>query len=388
MQNINRILFIQFANSMYLRHDECDRYWDIFYKRWEDIGYYMGEYVFEIPKWIAEISYFLSEHEKEILYCKHDVGEAISKISQGGYSYVLMSLMNANQYFIYDVIKSCPNQKFLVGGYNDVFMKRMETELPNVKICDTTKDTARELGVDYSFGTDYSLFNGESVIPRLTLSYGCLNKCKFCIVPHGKVTPISNEVIIQQMRSFSDLDYRLVYIDDKTFGQSPNYTFLKDLSNYSGKDNFNGFIVQTTTGLVARKAKEFRDINVRVAEIGLESYNDKILKVYRKPSNEKFIRESVDAAYENGLLLIANIIIGLPGETEQTYRRTYDYVMPLLESGRLIGINPAIYTDYDNEQNLGEIDFLKDSQYELNKVWWNKFNASAAEILDKNIKKV
>jgi hypothetical protein len=373
---------------MYLRHDECDRYWDVFYKRWEDIGYYMGEYVFEIPKWIAEISYFLPEHEKEILYCKHDIGEAISKINQGGYSYVLMSLMNANQDFIYEVIKSCPSQKFLVGGYNDAFMRRMETELPNVRICDTTKDTARELGVDYSFGTDYSLFKGESVIPRLTLSYGCLNKCKFCIVPHGKVTPISNEVIIQQMRSFSHLDYRLVYIDDKTFGQSPNYTFLKDLSNYSDKDDFNGFIVQTTTGLVARKAKEFRDINVRVAEIGLESYNDKILKMYRKPSSERFIRESVDAAHENGLLLIANIIIGLPGETEQTYRRTYDYVMPLLESGRLIGINPAIYTDYDNEQNLGEIDFLKDSQYELNKVWWNKFNASAAEILDKNIKKV
>ena len=185
------------------------------------------------------------------------------------------------------------------------------------------------------------------------------------------------------MQSFSDLDYRLVYIDDKTFGQSPNYNMLKDLSAYSNKKDFNGFIVQTTTGLVAKKAKEFREINVRVAEIGLESFNDEILRKYRKPSSEKFIRESVYAAYENDLLLIANIIIGLPGETEQTYTKTYDFVMPLLEQGKLIGINPAIYTDYDNDENLGEIDFMKDEQYELNNVWWDKFNASAAEILDK-----
>ena len=103
---------------------------------------------------------------------------------------------------------------------------------------------------------------------------------------------------------------------------------------------------------------------------------------YRKPSSEKLICESVSAAYENDLMLIANVIIGLPGETQETYAKTYDFIMPLLESGKLIGINPAIYTDYNNEENLGEIDFTKDEQYELNTLWWNKFNASAADILE------
>lgn len=383
MQNINKLLFVQFANSMFLRHGECDRYWDVFYRKWENIGYYMGKYVFEIPKWVAEIAYFLPQDNKEMFYCEYNTEEAISKIKNGNYDYVLMSLMNANQHMIYEVIKNCPKQKFLVGGYNEKFMREMEKELPNVQICDTTQETAMQLGVPYKFGTDYSLFRGNHVIPRLTLSYGCLNNCKFCIVPHGKVTPIPDGVIIQQMKSFSDLDYRLVYIDDKTFGQSPNYRILKELSKYSHRKDFNGFIVQTTTGLVAKKAKEFREINVKVAEIGLETYNDSILRKYRKPSSEKFIRESVDAANKNDLMLIANIIIGLPGETEETYTRTYDFIMPLLENGKLIGINPAIYTDYNNDENLGEIDFLKDEQYELNKTWWNKFNQTAANILNK-----
>ena len=380
---MNNLLFVQFANSAFLRHGECDRYWDVFYKRWHDIGYYMGKYVFEIPKWIAEIAYFIPNDNKELFYCEHSVDEIVAKINNGSYDYVLMSLMNANQHMIYETISRCPKQKFLVGGYNDKFMRQMEKELPNVVICDTTAETAEKLGVPYKFGTDYSIFKKEHVIPRLTLSYGCLNKCKFCIVPHGKVTPISDEVIIQQMKSFSDLDYRLVYIDDKTFGQAANYSILKDLSKYSDKNDFNGFIVQTTTGLVAKKAKEFKEINVKVAEIGLETFNDEILRKYRKPSSEKFIRESISAAYENDLMLIANIIVGLPGETQETYTKTYDFVMPLLENGKLIGINPAIYTDYDNDENLGEIDFMKDEQYELNKVWWDKFNASAAEILDR-----
>lgn len=380
---MKKLLFVQFANSAFLRHGECDKYWDVFYKKWHDIGYYMGKYVFEIPKWIAEISYFVPDYNKELFYCEHSVDEIVTKIKNDSYDYVLMSLMNANQHMIYETIARCPNQKFLVGGYNDKFMLKMAKELPNVTICDNTATTAKELNTSYRFGTDYSLFKGDNVIPRLTLSYGCLNNCKFCTVPHGKITPVSDSFIIQQMKSFSDLDYRLVYIDDKTFGQSPNYSILKDLSNYSNKDNFNGFIVQTTTGLVAKRAKEFRDINVKVAEIGLETYNDEILRKYRKPSSEKFIRESVSAACENDLMLIANIIVGLPGETEETYTRTYDFVMPLLENGKLIGINPSIYTDYDNDENLGEIDFMKDEQYELNKVWWDKFNSSAAEILDK-----
>ena len=382
MTDMQNILFVQFANGTFLRHGECDRYWDVFYNRWHDIGYYMGKYVFEIPKWIAEIAYFIPNYNKELFYCEHCVDELVVKVNDASYDYVLMSLMNANQQMVYEAISRCPKQKFLVGGYNDKFMEQMAKDLPNVTICDTTAKTAEKLGVPYKFGTDYGLFNGEHVIPRLTLSYGCLNNCKFCIVPHGKVTPISDDVIIQQMKSFSDLDYRLVYIDDKTFGQSSNYRVLKELSKYSDKEDLDGFIVQTTTGLVTRRAKEFREINVKVAEIGLESYNDKILKKYRKPSSENLIRESVDAAYENDLMLIANIIVGLPGETQETYTKTYDFIMPLLESGKLIGINPAIYTDYNNEENLGEIDFTKDEQYELNILWWNKFNASAADILE------
>lgn len=375
------ILFIQFANSMFERHSSCDNYWDTFYNAWQEIGYYKGKEVFEIPKWVAEISYFITIDNKELFYCINTVNEAIEKIRSNKYDFVLMSLMNANQHMIKEIISVCKEQKFLVGGYNDKFMYEMANELPNVKICNTTEDTANYLGVPYIFGTDYSLFKNEKIIPRLTLSYGCLNNCKFCIVPHNKITNVSNNVIYQQMESFKNLDYRLIYIDDKTFGQATNYKILKDLSENYTQSNFNGFIVQTTTGMVVKRGNEFKDINVKVVEIGLETYNDKLLRKFRKPSTEKLINHSILAAKENNIMLIANLIIGLDGETEETYQRTYDFVMPLLEEEKLIGINPAIYTDYSNDENLGEINFMKNEQYELNMKWWDKFNNTASEIL-------
>ena len=376
------ILFIQFSNSMFKRHDCCDNYWDAFYTKWETIGYKRGKYTFEIPKWIAEISYFLTDDSKELFYCVNSINEAIDKINNGNYDFVLMSLMNANQDMIKNIVNICKMQKFIIGGYNDAFMKEMAKHLNNVIICDTTQATAVALNVQYKFGTDYSLFKNESTIPRLTLSYGCLNNCKFCIVPHKKVTSVPNDVIFQQIDSFNNLDYQLIYIDDKTFGQAENYKIIKDIKDKTNH-NFNGFIVQTTTGMVIKRSNIFNDIGVKIIEIGLETYNDRLLQFYRKPSSEKLINESILAAKANNIKLIANIIVGLDGETEETYKRTYDFVMPLLENGNLIGINPAIYTDYSNEDNLGEINFTKNSQYELNMKWWNKLNNTAAEILSK-----
>jgi hypothetical protein len=163
-----------------------------------------------------------------------------------------------------------------------------------------------------------------------------------------------------------------------------NYGFTKEMALFTGKSDFNGYIVQTTTGMLYNKAKDFKDVGVCVAEIGLETFNDSILKAYRKPSSEAMTVKAVEACNACGIHLIANVIIGLSEETEDTYRKTYDYIMPLMEQGKLIGINPAIYTDYDNDENLGEIDFLDDGKIELHRKWWDRFNYTAADILSKS----
>lgn len=380
---MKNILFLQFANSFYLRHDSCDRYWDAFYDRNRDFGYYRTKHVFEVPKWIAEISYFTKGYEKKVLYIEHSINEALNEIEKGVYDYVLFSLMNANQSFIEDIVIRCPQQKFIIGGYNEEYLQNIKTRYNNVIVTETTKEVADILNVPYSFGTDYTLFKGDTVLPRLTMSYGCLNRCKFCIVPHGKITDVERNYIEQQVDSFKDLEYKLIYVDDKTFGQSSNWKITSELSQRIGKTDFNGFVVQTTSGMVVRNAPDFVKHNVSVVEIGLETYNDDILKAYTKPSSNRLVDEAVKRANDNGLKLIANIIVGLPEENNETYKRTFDYVMPLLEEQKIIGINPAIYTDYNDNENLGEIDFKQTDKIDIHREWWKKFNETASNILNK-----
>lgn len=381
--NNGRILFVQFSNSAFKRHSSCDGYLDAFYEKYREIGYYKGRHVFEVPKWIAEISYFADGYDKDVYYIEKSVGELDDVIDNGCYDFVLFSLMSCNQLLIEPLVMRHPNQLFIVGGYDNGFIDGLAERNRNVLQCRSTMDAATLLSVDYRFGTDYSLFAGEKVIPRLTMSYGCLHRCRFCIVPHESVISVDDDDIHQQVDSFNCLDYKLIYIDDKTFGQSKNWTMVKPLAERidAMREGFGGFIVQTTTGMVARRAGEFVSHNVRIAEIGLETYNNGILKAYRKPSTENLTDEAVKAANDNGLKLIANIIIGLTEENEDTYQRTFDYVMPLLEDGRLMGINAAIYTDYDNDSNLGEIDFMDNGDTDMHRRWWDLFNNTAARIV-------
>lgn len=381
--NNKRLLFVQFSDSAFKRHSSCDRYLDAFYDKYRWFGYYKGSRNIELPKWVAEISYFADGYDKEIYYVSTTVDELDPIIAGGSYDFVLFSLMNCNQSLIEPLLRRHPRQLFVVGGYDRTFLDRLAERNINMLLCRSTMDAATILSVDYRFGTDYSLFKGEQVIPRLTMSYGCLHKCKFCIVPHEKIVEVEDCYINQQVDSFDDLDYKLIYIDDKTFGQADNWNRVGGIAYNitSLRDGFSGFIVQTTTGMVARKAEDFRRGDVKVAEIGLETYNDGILRAYNKPSSQKLTDEAVDAAYENNLMLIANLIIGLPEETEDTYKRTFDYVMPLLENGKLMGLNTAIYTDYGNDENLGEIDFSESGGIDMHRKWWDLFNNTAADIV-------
>lgn len=376
-----KIGFVQFANSMFPRFDVSDGYWDTFYNTYKDYGYVRMKDAFEVPKWIAEACNFIpSDCEKKIIWVHESVHEAIDEIRDGKYDWILFSVMTCTKGFTERIIAaSSHEQKFLIGGYDD-WIYECGRCFQNVVVADTMKQTAQALGFDYNAGTDYSLFKGWTVLPRLTLSYGCLNNCKFCIVPHT-MSVVDDETIYQQVSSFKDLDFSLIYIDDKTFGQSKNYSMLKNLKNDILKynSNFRGFVVQTTSFLLRSKAEEFKDIGVVVAEIGVETFNDDILKLYRKPSSEKMVSEAFDAAELAGIKVIPNIIVGFPEETEETYERTERFINDYKD--RIFGVNFAMYTDYSSKDCVGEVDFADSPKIELHRKYWARLNNMASKIV-------
>lgn len=372
-----KVLFVQFANSMFPRFEASDGYWDEFYRHYHGYGYWRMEDAFEVPKWIAEVCFFLPRGcERKICWVHHSVQEAIDEIESGGYNHVFFSVMTCTKDFTNEIIRrTSDRQCYIIGGY-DGWIYEAQRKYPNVHTMDTMRDTATFLGVPYRFGTDYSLFRGWTVLPRLTLSSGCLNNCRFCIIPH-RLEEVDESEIMQQADSFRDLEFRLVYIDDKTFGQARNYRMLSKLGDRirSYNPDFVGFVIQTTSPVLVEKAREFHELGVAVAEIGFETGNDFILKKYRKPSTTHLASRAIDAGTENGINVIVNIIVGFPEENDGTYANTMDFMRS--HADRIFGYNMAIYTDYSADDNLGEVDFRQDVKTEMHRKHWNEINRLA-----------
>ena len=379
------VLFVQFANSMFPRFEVSDGYWDDFYSTYSEFGYNRMVDAFEIPKWIAEVCYFLPKDcERKICWVHHSTDEAVEEINRGKYDFVLFSVMTCTKGFTDDIITRCPSQMFILGGY-DSWIHEAEINYTNVISVEDMSSTASRMGLEYSFGTDYSLFEGWTVLPRLTLSYGCMNNCKFCIIPHV-MSSVPDDVIMQQVESFKPIRFKLVYIDDKTFGQADNYTILKKLKTEILKYNpeFKGFVVQTTTGMLAAKSRIFKEIGVVVAEIGVETFNNHILAAYRKPSSEKMVMKSMSEALKNGIKVIPNIIVGFPEETEETYGITERFLDE--NSDSLFGVNFSMYTDYSSPDCVGEVDFAQSDKIELHRKYWKRLNSLASrKILKKTV---
>lgn len=324
-----KILCIQISNTLINGEPDLtnisQEYYNKLYKLKKQAGYIKPSEFWEIPLWITEIDF----NVKTDLYVCKNIDDTIQYILNNNYKYVCFSVLDINKSIIRRVITSVNKHKhnslFVLGGYIDFTKFFFDYSLyPK-----TVKDFIELLGIEYKQGSSYRLFKNYSTIPRLTLSKGCLNHCDFCTI-ENKITRVNTNIIEQQIKSFKPLHFKLVYLNDKTFGQCSNYELLpriyKAIKEYN-KD-FIGFIIQTTTGQILKLSDKFiKDSHIQYIELGIETYNNSILKQYRKPSTETLsilAFKKVQKLYP--VKLIPNIIIGIPEETELTYKRTLEFL--------------------------------------------------------------
>lgn len=308
-----------------------EQYYNKFWKLKRPDGYYKpGKDFWEIPKWVAEISHIISSNnlkpgtdidmEFKILH-KPKILPSFNK----EHTVYLFSVMDVNKSLIEQIITLNPKLTYGLGGYVKI-NPNLQKEI-NITNYSSTKDFALKEDLEYFYGTNYKLFRGKKCIPRLTLSTGCRHKCKFCTT-EDKVVPVNVKDILQQLTSFRDLNYKLIYIDDKTFGQCEMSFYLKYLGMRIKKDNkkFKGFIVQTTAVMIWRYPHLFDNPYIYAIEIGVETFNNSILKQMNKPSNEDLIDKAISVLNFFHVNIILNILLGLPGETFETYKHTLDWL--------------------------------------------------------------
>ena len=398
---MKKIIYCQFHNNLINGKYEkniSDKYYNGIYKYKKQDGYYKSKAFFELPLWVAECKGSIKDKYKQDLLIIDNVKNTIDKLNKINTDYICFSVLDVNKNFIHDIIKGYKGKaKFILGGYINFDNFKIYN---NVLIFNTIKAFIEYLNIDYKYNLDYTLFKGYKTIPRLTLSKGCLNRCKFCIVEKN-ITEYSKKDILKQIKAFKPLKFKLIYLNDKTFGQCNNYKLLpllyKRIKKYN--PNFKGFIIQTTCNmfLKADYIRHIKNSHIVVCELGIETYNNNLLNNLSKPQNIKIIDNAIQILKNLNIKIIPNIIIGLIGENRKTYNNTLLFIKKHKKDIYLLNIyNLALYlnsalakdikniTDNDLNENITNKSFYNNSQLIDNEYFYNQVFKLGIKILKQN----
>jgi tRNA A37 methylthiotransferase MiaB len=300
------------------------------------------------------------------VYVVRDMAEAKKFLKEAGYDRVFFSALDMNKSLIKDLAADYGG-KTIVGGY--VPMGEF-SDVKNITTYDSIEKMTKGENIEYKPGMDYGHFQEAEVIPRLCMSKGCYHSCAFCTIPK-EVVATDDEAIDQQVEAMAALNTKFVYLDDKTFGQAESYKKLPEINRKMKQLNpdFEGFIIQTTAHQMNKFTDEFlAESGIKQVELGIETYNDPILKKLHKPATEKLIDRAVDRMREHGIEFIPNIIIGFPGETAATYQNTLDFLERNRDVISHININNlALYAGTELTELLGAKAAVDVDQNVLNK---------------------
>ena len=336
---MRKLLLVQFNSSILNKNENplAKAYYNKLYSGVRP-GYHRFGPTWEIPKWMAEVLYNFPEADVCFADCLDDVYAMMQH-----YDYLAFSALDCNKLLISGVAAEFNGHVF-VGGYCDLeyFIDR-----ENIHSCGDIKMMCNWFGKEYKPGVNYEKFANAETIARLTMSTGCKHHCKFCVVPDTIECVPWGQIIQQVVSIMGYLDSPLIYVDDKTFGQAKNFWRLPFLRDYIEFGSFDGFIIQTTASQLLKFDDDFLVASgIRYVELGVESYNNRILQKMNKPATENKIYLATQKLRKLGIPLIPNIMIGLPGEDMESYCRTYSW---LCENADIIShINIYTYVDYND----------------------------------------
>ena len=179
----------------------------------------------------------------------------------------------------------------------------------------------------------HDYFLSSSLYPEVQIfaSRGCPYKCTFCCWPQTfmgrvnrrrSVTNVLEELIWikENLRQVKE-----VVFEDDTFGIDKKW--LRNLCKEIIKRKLNiTWNCQIRADVDFETLKLMAKAGCRLVIVGFESANQQILNNIRKGITVEQMRKFAENVKKAGILLHADFIIGLPGETKETIKQTFQFI--------------------------------------------------------------
>ncbi|HEY5675882.1 MAG TPA: radical SAM protein [Myxococcales bacterium] len=159
---------------------------------------------------------------------------------------------------------------------------------------------------------------------------GCRSHCTFCFYPRssgGALRVLDVPRSAQLVAGLRERGAREVVFLDPTFNHRPGFEPLLDALAAGNRDRALTFFAEVRAeGLTAGHARKLRQAGFDRLEIGLQSVNRETLKRVRRGGSPALVAEAARMLHDQGIELLVDLIIGLPGDTPDDVLRGMDFL--------------------------------------------------------------
>ena len=158
---------------------------------------------------------------------------------------------------------------------------------------------------------------------------GCVFKCKFCYYPksYDDLYFVSEAKIIANLEHARQRGATEVVLLDPTLNQGRNFNdFLRLLIRCNPDKQFTFFGELRAEGITEETARLLKEANFTEVEVGLQSIDPHAMELMDRKNNLKAVERGLRAMLAEGLKVKVDLIIGLPGDTVDSVRRSMAYL--------------------------------------------------------------
>lgn len=184
---------------------------------------------------------------------------------------------------------------------------------------------------DYLNIKDYFLGHTLNPMVQIFTGRGCPNQCTFCSWPETlmgrkhRVRSVENVVNEFEYITKELPEVKEIFLEDDTFTINK-----KRIKEVCGEIKQRGLDItwscNARANLDYESMKTMKDAGCRLLDVGYESGSDTILKNIKKGISNEDSRKFTKDAKKAGLMILADVIIGMPGETKETAEETIRFV--------------------------------------------------------------